>query len=64
MRDIINVKPESSYARIAALYFNDKIQASQFVVELYDDYLECPLAAMNVFGIKTCLKIVEFCRQN
>ncbi len=64
LQDIIIKKPESAYTKCALKYINDNVKASYLVAEMYDDLIEYPDEAQNIFGNKTCVKIIEFCRQN
>jgi hypothetical protein len=64
LQDVILKKPESAYSECARKYLNDRVKASYLVAKMYDDIIEYPEAARNVFGTKTYMKIIEFCRQN
>lgn len=64
LQDVILKKPESAYSQCARKYLNDRVRAAYLVAQMYDDIIEYPEAARSVFGSKTCIKIIEFCRQN
>lgn len=64
LEDVILAKQENAYSQSARRYLNDRIMAAYLVAKMYDDLVEYPEAARSIFGSKTCIKIIEFCRQN
>ena len=53
-------KTNSLYGFAASMYCKDEAKASEFILELYDEFLKNPEVLINSLGVKTVKEIEEF----